>query len=253
MLAEARRSQVQIRPFRPDWSGPHVVVFEPRETEPLPRLPGVPATGAPATGGPSDAIDALVERLATLARQCDGRQWFPATSEQYRAFQQLALELLEAAAIADSNEVSADRRRVLNEAINRALAAEIEWTFAAKRKAVNQLASQAIDEGASKGLYAFGEVTYPVGRITINERPTVGLELSGTRETVFVPVAFGGDDLLPGTRWLIFGAYLGRIGDLSGEEGVPGARRASLIEAKHLVGEPAGSPASPLPDLTPGR
>jgi hypothetical protein len=231
LLEAARRASPRLQPFAPDGYVPQAVAFAPSQFD-----PGVPSP--PADAPPASVADALSQRLTELKAQADSHQWLPASQQQYAVFQQLALELFQAASIADVANLPADQRTTIDEAVSAALRAELEWNDEAKRQTVNRLASQAIDGDASRGIYAFGEVTYPPGRISINGRTTIGLQLTGTRETVFMTVNFGGEGLRNATRWLIIGEYLGRIPDLSGDESLPGARRASLIRVKHLIGEP---------------
>lgn len=202
-------------------------------------LPSSPMTQPPPTDPPaSEKAEAftqqLVDKLAGLKEKCAAAEWLPGTKEEYADFQQLAVELTAAAALADEPKVPEKIRARLSDAISQALVPVIQWENIPRFDAVNRLAAAGIENGSkSRGVYAFGEVVARPGRITLNRQPAVGLQLPGTNEVVFTPIRFHVEAFQPGTRWLILGVYRGRINELSDD-----TRRCSVIDARYVVGVP---------------
>jgi S1-C subfamily serine protease len=202
-------------------------------------LPSSPTTQRPSSDPPaSEKAEAftqqLADTLADLKKKCAAAEWLPRTGEEYADFQQLAVELTTAAALADEPKVPEEIRARLSGAISDALVPEIQWENIPRFDAVNRLAAAGMENGSkSRGVYAFGEVVARPGRITLNRQPAVGLQLPGTDEVVFTPIRFHAEAFQPGTRWLILGVYRGRINELSDD-----TRRCSVIDARYVVGVP---------------
>lgn len=234
LLREAQLSEVNLMPYAADIQSVASLDWVPREDDPMPE-PAAPLPAAPPGLTPAAAA---AKQIDSSREKCAAAEGYPINAQQYADFQQLALELTAAAQATQDAKLSDADRKAVEAAIVEALEVEIDWQAPDHAAAVNRLAAQAIDEGASRGLYAFGTVAYRPGQFTINGRPATGFELAGTNDVLLVPVRYGAEKLLPGTKWMIYGVYRGRVDELSGDPGTPDARRASLIDARFLVGEP---------------
>ena len=219
---------LQVQPFRQLVAKTTDVISVPIATEP--SSPPPPSTS-------TDTVAEQLKALAELSDKCAAHRGYPASGEQYAQFQQLAEALNSSATLVEQDSIAAADRQRLQTAIDKALAAELDWSDLAKQREVGSLASAAIGLGDARGLYGFAEVVLTPDQINSGSAQAVGFELIGANELWVVPVTSGSQELTRGSRWLIYGVYQR---PLSAASGRPDAPRISLVAAKYLVGFPIG-------------
>jgi len=190
-----------------------------------------------------------IHALRELHQTCKDIDWQPETPAEYELLQDLA-EYVYVAKVNESNESIEKALRVLIASPAQEVLVALSktpWPEEAGMQKVNMLAAEGLKE-ESKGVFCYIEIadTTP-DPMAVDDVPVILCELIGTGQSILVPVKKSSPKLKRKTRWLLIGKHdPAKSQELRAGDG--SEKVASLVQAKHLLGEP-----KKLPPKAPAR
>lgn len=208
---------------------------KPAPVAPLP----VPAPEPPLA---PKAATLSVELIERLAEECQALAWKPTDQEQFTRFQELARLVTQAKASEGDETLPEETRQDLGAAAQGVLEtlASTPWPEEPQLTEINKLSAAAL-KSDELGTFAYAVVIGGIPSVPdLEDRNLIIFELSGTKDTIAVPVKTQLEETRQGSRWLVLGQRNPgpQFEVVLRGEGSERKIRPALVEATRIVGEP---------------